>query len=125
MKRPTWDEYGLELARVVATRATCSRDMVGAVILNARNRVVSTGYNGAASGEIHCVDGGCPRGRLSYEEQPPGGDYSNCVSLHAEVNAIVDATTPLIDCTLYVTRKPCDYCAKVIRAAGIKRVVFA
>lgn len=111
--RPTWDEYFLELAYLAATRATCSRKHVGAVIVTPERRVVATGYNGAPANMPSCdevdhemVDGHCVR------------------SLHAESNAIDFAGRFAQGCTLYTTVTPCYDCAKRIVNAGIYRVVY-
>ena len=122
--RPTWDEYFLSIAEVVATRAACTRAQVGAVVVK-DNRIIGTGYNGALPGEIECTEGGCPRGKMSKEEVKPGSDYGNCISLHAEVNALAYSITNTEGATIYTTREPCDWCAKVIAANGIARVVVS
>lgn len=113
----------MDLAFLYGGRADCTRAQVGAILVKDK-RLVSAGYNGAPSGETHCGDGGCPRGRLSFEECPPGADYANCIAIHAEVNAIIYAGVNARDCVLYVTRVPCQWCAKIIKSAGIKRVVY-
>lgn len=121
--RPSWDEYFLDIAKVVATRADCTRRKVGAVIVK-NNRIISTGYNGAPAGKPGCLtDGACPRGKLTYEEQPKDVGYANCGSVHAEANAIIYAHQDLRDATLYCTDKPCVECEKLITGAGIKTVI--
>lgn len=121
--RPSWDEYFLDIAKVVATRADCTRRKVGAVIVK-NNRIISTGYNGAPAGKPGCLtDGACPRGKLTYEEQPKDIGYANCGSVHAESNAIIYAHQDLRDATLYCTDKPCVECEKLIAGAGIKTVI--
>jgi dCMP deaminase len=125
--RPSWDEWGLALAAVVATRADCTRAQVGAVLVNDRNRVRSVGYNGLLPGIPGCATAGnCPRGRLDVAECARDSDYANCAATHAERNAIEHADpAELPGSTLYVTRKPCPACSTLITAAGIKRVVVA
>ena len=118
--RPSWDEYGLTLARAVATRADCSRRRVGAVILDKEHRVVGAGYNGAPSGKIGCLSGGCPRATSGVE---PGSPYDNCISIHAEVNALLHSSHRGGG-TIYVTDKPCNWCSKVIAGSGLDRVVY-
>ncbi len=87
--RPSWDNYFLELASVVATRATCLRRKYGAVIVK-DHRVVSTGYNGAPSGRTDCLERNyCWR---KMNNIPHGTGYENCKSVHAEVNAIIRAS---------------------------------
>lgn len=129
--RPSWDEYGLGLARAVAARADCTRRRVGAVIIDAEHRVVATGYNGAPAGQPGCLtDGACPRGRLTYDQQPGMIGYDlqrgRCDALHAEMNAVIYAGRDrAAGGTLYCTDEPCHMCSLVIAAAGIDRVVVA
>jgi dCMP deaminase len=126
MRRPSWDEWGLLIAKAVSARADCTRRQVGAVILDANHRVVATGYNGAPPGATGCLEGGCPRGRRSYEDVPAFTDYDNCISNHAEVNALLYADRSKAEGgTLYVTDAPCFGCSKVIANSGIDRVVVA
>lgn len=126
VNRPTWDETFLEIAKIVSERATCSRRKVGAVLVQ-DNRIIATGYNGAASGAVHCIDGGCPRGKLSYEDAPAGADYNTypCVAIHAEANALLRAGHAASKGgTLYVTTAPCQQCWNLIQAAEVGRVVI-
>lgn len=119
--RPTWDQTWMQVAVAMAERAECTRSRVGAVVV-AQNRSTWPGYNGAPAGEVHCTDGGCPRGRLSAEECPPRSEYGNCVALHAEMNALVLAGAGARGAELYSTREPCDWCRKIAKAAGVLRV---
>ncbi len=114
MSRPTWDDYFMRYAYLAATRATCPRKHVGAVIVDPEHRVVSTGYNGAPSDVEQCDTVGC---------QIVNG---HCVrTLHAESNALDYAGTwRTRDCTLYVTITPCWDCAKRIVGGNFKRVVY-
>jgi dCMP deaminase len=125
--RPTWDEYFLRIAYAVAERADCRRAKVGCVIVDDRKRIVSTGYNGAPSGDAGCLAGHCPRGLLTETEVPPGYNYDEgpgrCVSIHAEANALLYAGRDVRGGTLYVTKQPCPTCTKLLRGAGITRVV--
>ena len=130
--RPDWDDYYLSIARVVATRADCRRRQHGAVIVSADHRPVSFGYNGAPSGHAGCLEGACPRGRLSQEElQSLAGGYDDpasvgfCISVHAEANAILLAgRNACKGASIYITGEPCHGCRKLIHAAGIARVVW-
>lgn len=121
--RPTWDEWGLGIAASVATRADCSRSQVGAVIVTREHRIVATGYNGAPSGQPGCLtDGACPRAQTNVE---PGTSYRNCISTHAEMNAVIRASWDDMDgSTMYVTREPCPDCAKVLAATPLIRAVW-
>lgn len=115
MGRPDWDEYFMRIAHDVASRATCERRKVGAVIV-AEKRILTTGYNGAPQGLPHCTEVGCKM------------ENGHCIrTLHAEQNAIVQAALFGVSClgsTLYVTCQPCNNCAKMIINAGIRKVVF-
>lgn len=124
-ERPDWDDYFLRIAGAVAARADCRRAQHAAVIVKGR-RIVSTGYNGSPAGGASCLAGECPRGLLSKADLPPNSaDYSNCIALHAEQNAIAYAAHAETDnATIYITGQPCDMCSKLIAAAGIRRVVW-
>ena len=115
MVRASWDEYFMRIAVEVATRATCDRKRVGALIV--RNRfILSSGYNGSIPGLAHCdeaghmmVDGHCVR------------------TIHAEANAICQAARngACIDgATLYVTASPCFSCFKLCASAGISSIIY-
>lgn len=123
--RPSWDEYFLEVAKTVALRADCTRSKVGAVLVDAKHRIVGTGYNGAPPGAPGCLSGACPRGRLSYDEHPPEGSYDNCISTHAEKNAILYANPEeRSGTTLYITRRPCTDCHELLLQEGILWIVW-
>ena len=113
--RPTIHEYLMSIADMCATRATCPRKQVGAVIAK-DGRVLSTGYNGSMPHEPHCTDEGC----LIIE--------GHCVrTIHAEVNAIAQAAqngVSVAGATLYCTLKPCFNCYKTIISAGISQIVY-
>lgn len=126
VSRPTWTEWALDLAGVVATRADCTRSQVGAVLLSRTHRVLAVGYNGLPAGLPGCATkSNCPRGQLSYAEVAANSDYSNCPAVHAEANAIYHADPyELEGATLYVTREPCPACSTLIRAAGVRDVHY-
>ncbi|MBM7615117.1 deoxycytidylate deaminase [Alkaliphilus hydrothermalis] len=121
--RPSWDQYFMEMAEVVKTRATCLRRQVGAVIVKDK-RILASGYNGAPSGLAHCADTGCLREQLNI---PSGERHELCRGIHAEQNAIIQAAlhgVKIEGATLYVTLQPCVLCSKIIINAGIEKVVF-
>lgn len=123
--RPSWDQTFGTIAEVWSQRSTCSRRQVGAVVVS-NNKVIGQGYNGVPSGEVHCNDGGCPRGQLSYSEVPADADYNRwpCFAIHAEHNAILGAGLPgCYGATIYVTAEPCQQCSNLIQHAGIKEVI--
>lgn len=125
MTRPTWTETFSEIARTWAKRSTCSRRQVGAVLVK-DNKVIGNGYNGVPSGATHCIDGGCPRGQLTYERVPAGSDYNAhpCMAIHAEHNSILQAgILHARGATLYTTEPPCQQCTNLIEHAGIAEVI--
>lgn len=123
IKRPSWDEYFLNIARLVATRSTCLRRKVGAVIVK-NKQVLATGYNGAPRGITHCDEVGCLREELAV---PSGQRHELCRALHAEQNAFLQAArhgVSLNGATLYITTQPCSICAKMIINVGIGKIVI-
>lgn len=122
-KRPSWDEYFLEIAKAVAKRSTCISGQTGAVIVRDK-RILTTGYNGSTVGAPHCTDEGCLMRMTTYGDGEP---KNRCVrTIHAELNAIIQAALHGIstkDATIYGIYKPCSQCMKAIVNAGIKRVV--
>jgi len=123
-KRPTWDEYFLELARLVSKRSTCLRRHVGAVLVKEK-KILATGYNGAPSGTKHCRDIGCLRDKLKI---PSGQRHELCRGLHAEQNVLLQAAlhgTSTKESILYVTNQPCMICAKMLINAGVREIVIA
>lgn len=121
--RPSWDDYFFQIAIQVATRSTCMRRQVGAVLVKDK-QILSTGYNGAPQRVSHCTDVGCLRTKLKV---PSGERHELCRALHAEQNAIVQAALHGIKiegATLYCTHQPCSLCAKMIINAGIVEVYF-
>jgi dCMP deaminase len=122
-KRPSWDAYFLEMAKLVAKRATCLRRRVGAILVKDK-RILATGYNGAPRGLAHCLDIGCIREKLKI---PSGERHEVCRALHAEQNALIQASLYGIsvkDSTLYATNQPCAICAKMLINSGIREVVI-
>lgn len=126
-ERPGWDEYFLNIAKAVSMRGDCKRRQIGVVIVR-NNRIVSTGYNGTEPGGKSCLAGDCPRANKS-DVMHGYADYSDCISIHAEANAIAYANrSDTTDATIYIATvvgptEPCDMCSKLIKAAGITRVV--
>lgn len=114
--RPDIDQYFLDIARVVANRATCDRAHIGAVLVK-NKYIISTGYNGAPRGLGHCDE-------IGHEME-----NGHCVrTTHAEQNAIIQAAvhgSSTEGGTLYSTHSPCKICAKIMLNAGIKRVVVS
>jgi dCMP deaminase len=122
--RPSWQSYFFEIAQVVATRSTCGRRQVGAVLVKNR-QILATGYNGAPRGLAHCAERGCLREQMGV---PSGERHELCRGLHAEQNAIIQAAyhgVGIAGAELFCTHQPCVVCAKMIVNAGISRVWFA
>ncbi len=123
MSRPTWEEYFMDITRLVAKRSTCLRRQVGAVLVMDK-RILATGYNGAPSGLAHCLEVGCLREKHHI---PSGERHELCRGLHGEQNAIIQAAFHGIriqNATLYCTNLPCVICTKMIINAGIKEIVY-
>jgi dCMP deaminase len=114
-KRLPWDRYFMQIAIQVATRSTCDRKHVGAVIVRDKT-ILSTGYNGSVRGMPHCDD----VGHIMED--------SHCIAtVHAEANAIIQAAkngTRIDGADIYVTASPCWNCFKLIANSGIKRVFY-
>ncbi len=100
------------------------RRSVGAVLMREK-RILATGYNGAPSGLKHCIEIGCMRQKLKI---PSGERHELCRALHAEQNALIQASLHGISvkgATLYATNQPCVICAKMLINAGIREIVIA
>jgi len=115
VNRVSWDRYFMNLAVQAATRSTCPRKHVGAVIVRGKT-VLSTGYNGSLRGASHCTDVGC----LMHND--------HCIrTVHAEANALVQAARNGVSvegAEIYVTASPCFSCFKLIANAGVRAVYY-
>ncbi len=129
IKRPSWDEYFMAIAKIASVRSTCSSRPVGCVIVK-DNRVLVTGYNGSAPGQAHCTDKNtehdifCTR---RSKNVPDKDKFLICPSIHAEENAIQRAKKQNIDIkdsTLYCTLAPCIRCIERLADAGISKVYY-
>lgn len=112
----SWDNYFMGVAILSSLRSKDPNTKVGACIVNKKKRIVGIGYNGFPVG---CSDDEFPWARE--------GDFLDCkypYVVHAEPNAILNATTSLENTTLYVSLFPCNECAKLIIQAGIKEIVY-
>lgn len=136
--RPSWDDVWAHVAEAVSARSLCVRAQVGAVIVDSRNRIVATGYNGPPAGfDSRDADGdstlslGCVQwcGRASSASYVGSTDhlkpdYSDCVSLHAEANALLAADRSAWQGgTIYVDSDICFACAKLIANSGLSTVI--
>lgn len=123
MERPSTDKYFMDMARLAATRSTCLRRKVGAVIVK-DNHVLSTGYNGAPRGVSHCEDAGCMRAKMNI---PSGTRHELCRGVHAEQNAVTQAAyfgTSVKGAKIYTTTFPCSLCAKILINSGITEIIY-
>ena len=113
--RPDWDSYYMDMAIRVATRATCPRKHVGAII-TLDNVPVSSGYNGSLKKQKHCTEVGCLM------------ENGHCIrTVHAEANALMFAARKgraTEGASIYVTASPCWNCFKLIAQSGIKKIAF-
>ena len=115
VQRVSWDRYFMNLAVQAATRSTCPRKAVGAVVVRDK-AILATGYNGSIRGLEHCGEAGCLM------------ENDHCVrTVHAEANAILQAARHGVSidrADIYVTASPCWDCFKLIANAGILRVLY-
>lgn len=117
--RAPHEHYFLQIAKVVATRSTCPRRAVGALMVSRENTILSTGYNGVPAKFKHCIDYPC-----GGQDDAPG-QTSRCLAVHAEQNAILQCKDTTLIHTLYVTVSPCFVCTKMLlNLPNLKRVVF-
>lgn len=138
--RPSIDLYYMRMARLVATRSTCLRRAVGCVLVDKFGRVLSTGYNGVARGELHCnepmkhpdLNTKGPAGIIPVVSYPnacagasssSGTNLSECAAIHAEQNALIQCRNADDICTCYVTVSPCDSCLKLFMNTSCRRIV--
>ena len=124
MERSTWDQTWWNVAMEIGDRSRCDGRQIGAVIVTAMNRPVSVGYNGPPAGfdtsEGPTCQSFCPRRKTGLQTH----DYNNCISVHAEANALMFADRRDYEGgTLYVTSVPCWDCGKMVANSGLKRVV--
>ncbi len=124
-QRPSWDDYFMKLAQLVATRSTCIREgrKIGAVLVRDKH-ILATGFNGAPAGMVHCEKIGCIRNQLKI---PSGTRQEICRAIHAEQNAIIQCALHGVssqNSTLYVTHQPCTICTKILINAGVKKIVY-
>lgn len=117
--RPSSDEYFLEMAKLVSSRSTCARRSVGCVMVNDRNHIIATGYNGVASGLPHCTETPC-----EGADCLSGTGLDQCEAIHAEQNAIIQCRNTYEIHTVYCTTAPCVTCVKMLMNTTAQRIVF-
>ena len=111
------DIYFLEIAHLVASRATCPRRKVGCVLVDSKQHIVATGYNGVPAGFIHCTDVPCEGAKL-----PSGTGLDLCEAIHSEVNAFLQLRSD-DELTAYMTVTPCYSCSKMFANSNVVRIV--
>jgi deoxycytidylate deaminase len=124
-RRPSHDEYHMNIAFAVQERANCRASQVGAILVF-ENQIISTGYNGTPEGTVNCDEGGCDR-CLHRDKYGRGQAYDRCICVHAEQNALLAAARHGIavrESTLYTTMQPCFGCTKELLQAQILRVFY-
>lgn len=125
--RPSWDQYFMIIAKVVALRSTCNSRPGGAIIVSPDNRILATGYTASVAGSFQCCDKGpdyCYRRSRNVKDSEK---YNVCKSLHAEQNALLYAArygVSVIGSRMYCTLQPCYICLKLIAGAGLSSVFF-
>ena len=120
MSRLSRDMYFLVIAKAVSLRSTCDRRKVGCVLVDVNYHILSTGYNGPASGLPHCTDVGCAR-----KDWPSGTALETCGAIHAEQNALLQCGNTKAIYTAYITHSPCVTCVKLFMNTGCRRLVFS
>jgi len=111
------DDYFLKMAKLAALRSTCKRRAVGCVLVDRKNHVAATGYNGVPKGFIHCIDYPC-----KGADAPSGTRLNECKAVHAEMNALLQLQST-DELTAYLTVTPCFDCAKVLANSNVTRIV--
>ncbi|KAM6498555.1 Cytidine deaminase-like protein, partial [Amanita muscaria] len=119
--RPGWDAYFMTLASLASRRSNCMKRRVGAVLVRDK-RIIAAGYNGTARGLLNCNEGGCPECNKTTSPNAP----RECVCLHAEENALLEAGRERIgqDAVLYCNTCPCLRCTVKIIQTGVRTVVY-
>jgi dCMP deaminase len=118
MNRPSLEDTMMDIAGVLAQRATCQKLKVGAVITDIDGRIIGSGYNGVPKGLRHCTDHACPG-----VGAPKGADL--CEAVHAEANALLNCREIHHAYSIYVTHVPCMRCIKTLLNTPIQEIVFA
>jgi dCMP deaminase len=123
-KRPSWDEYFLGMAVAASARGDCIRRKVGAVLVDANNYIIGSGYNGSFPGGPSCLKGECPR--CLDDTIPSGEQYENCIEYHAEDNCLRNSRFNRADppFRMYVTYTPCYMCKELLFFWSIDTVIW-
>ena len=117
--RPPTDFYFLRMAMLVAERGTCARRKVGSILINKKNHVIATGYNGNPSGFKHCIDKPCPGANSKS-----GTDLDKCEAIHAEQNALLQCKNVYDIDRIYTTLEPCIHCVKLLLNTSTQQIIY-
>ena len=120
--RLSWNDYFMEICKLIAQRSSCLSRKVGAIIVK-DNKILATGYNGSPIGLENC----CDRGYCLRKGSKSGENLGTCMAVHAEENAILQCAKNGVSCegaTIYVTTYPCSNCMKSIIQSGIVEVIY-
>lgn len=118
--RPDQHAYFMQMARLVAERSTCARRAVGCVLVDERNHVLATGYNGVPSGWPHCNEGNACEGAGAKSTTR----LEACRSIHAEQNALIQCRDAFAIRAAYCTASPCVHCAKMLLNTSCELIVY-
>lgn len=118
--RPSAHNTFLKVAQLMSERGTCVRRRVGCVLVNKRNHIIATGYNGPASGLPHCIEHPCPGAHY-----PSGQGLEKCEALHAEQNALLQCRDVYEIDKAYVTVSPCVHCIKLFLNTSCQEIYFS
>lgn len=120
--RMSWDDFFMQMAITVSDRTACIFHKAGSVFVDDNHRIISVGYNGPSSGDLHCMEVGCAK----VHGDPVTGEMKRCRGAHGEINAIINSgdTGRLRHSTLYTTLFPCYDCMKALNNVGVKRIVY-
>lgn len=119
IRRPTIDEYFIIQAMHASSRGSCIRRKVGCVLVNERNHVLATGYNGLPSGLTNCTENPC-----AGAYAPSGTNLAACGATHSEKNALLQCPNIFQISTAYVTASPCIHCISDLLKTNCQRIVY-
>ena len=119
MKRPALEKTFMDIAKVLSKRATCGRRRVGCVLVNDRNHIIATGYNGVARGQDHCIDVPCPGADMAS-----GQGHDVCEAIHAEQNALLQCSNVYAINKCFTTTAPCIACVKLLLNTSCTYIFF-
>lgn len=127
--RKPWLSFFLDMAKMIAQQSTCARRAVGCVIVDPRNRILATGFNGVPPGVDHCYDNPLAIGndvrRCDGASAPSGTGLDECMANHAESNALIQCAKIDDAFACYLTCSPCMSCVKMLMCTNIQHLYFS